>query len=1375
VGVAGTGGTYVSANPNNGLDGGNSTITYNGTTVTAGGGKGGGGKIAVFGNSTGTVGAGGTQSGGDSGSGNGSDGSGGAGGQSYNGGAGAPAPSGTNTPGGIGSSPGGGGGGGQYGDAGGGAVGGNGGDGKVLLTFTLPVITIASNNPNLCVGDLLSVVNPCADATYTWRKNGNVVATGTTYTPTEAGNYTVIASYNYNYSGGSPTIGGGNTTNPSNVLVIKPKSVINSFADTICNNATVTITPIDGVDGTVLAGTTYTWIVVNAGEVHNATSNSGSSFNSGQLVHHTTNMQTAVYQVIPTTEGCSGNPFNISITLRPSDYYSFDTLTVCDNEFPFQYGAITFPENTVTGDYPVHFIPNMYCDSMVMLHLIVNQSYNDTVEIEACRYTIVNYFPVSFTANQDTIVSYLYQSILGCDSLVTLKVKTAYFWSEQTVEICGNEMYYFGNKYLTETGIYFDTLQTAELGCDSVIQLNLIVKPSYFFEEEVDVYGNQMHDWQGRSYQNLPAGQYVVYDSLISILGCDSIYQLTLNVYAQYASYINDTTCLGKPYTQYGFNITPLVTGLWLDTLTFMAQANCDSVIYLTLWVNHTDTTYLTDEICFGETYTQHGFNITPNEIATIYDTLIMQNRLGCDSVLLLTLTVNPYSHNIYEESICLGDRFTLYGFDTIPEHVGMLQLQQTLTSGRGCDSIVLVNLTVNPTYVTNYYDTICQGRNYYKYSFNYADTTFDMVGDFQAVQHLQTITGCDSIRILHLHINPLYSGSYDTIAICASELPIRTGNRILFSPNTYLVNYKTACGCDSTVWLTLQVYPRETLISVAVCAGQSYQSNGFDIPSDSTLTTGYKEYVQYLIGTIGGCDSVVKLQLTINPIYQENIVDTICQGERYNNFGFDTLPNTVGLIEMTQNLTSITGCDSIITLLLTVNQTYITEETAIICSNDIPYLWHGHNYTQSGTYSDPLQTALGCDSVFVLHLIVNNAYHDTTYAAICSSETYRWRDQDYDETGTYNSSNFTTTTGCDSLYTLVLTVNPVFVNIDSVTICSNEHYQWRNHDYTQSGIYYDTLYTIHGCDSIFVLKLRVNPTYFFEEEAYSCDGIAYNWHGKILTVSGIYFDTLQTVLGCDSIYQLTLTVFETREGIELATICQGETYWWNGFPYTRSGEYAITFHDGYCDSTATLLLTVNPIPHTYIHVDICQGQPYEGYGFAVEQEATMLPGTFSLQQLIPTATCDSIVTLVLTVNPVSEITIQDSVWRGYPYLENGFNVSAYQTQEVGDFYYQLTTQNITGCDSIVNLILSVISGTGIYHNDLEKELTLYPNPTTGELRIINHTLQETDNIEIYNMLGQKQPFSIHQGHFFTIDVSHLPAGIYVIKIENYVRKFVKK
>ena len=66
---------------------------------------------------------------------------------------------------------------------------------------------------------------------------------------------------------------------------------------------------------------------------------------------------------------------------------------------------------------------------------------------------------------------------------------------------------------------------------------------------------------------------------------------------------------------------------------------------------------------------------------------------------------------------------------------------------------------------------------------------------------------------------------------------------------------------------------------------------------------------------TIHGCDSVVTLNLTVNPIYTTPITASICEGGVYTENGFNT--NIAGL--STLNFATIHGCDSIVTLNLTI------------------------------------------------------------------------------------------------------------------------------------------------------------------------------------------------------------------------------------------------------------------------------------------------------------------------------------------------------------------------------------------------------------------------------------------------------------------------
>jgi gliding motility-associated-like protein len=65
-------------------------------------------------------------------------------------------------------------------------------------------------------------------------------------------------------------------------------------------------------------------------------------------------------------------------------------------------------------------------------------------------------------------------------------------------------------------------------------------------------------------------------------------------------------------------------------------------------------------------------------------------------------------------------------------------------------------------------------------------------------------------------------------------------------------------------------------------------------------------------------------------------------------------------------------GCDSIITLHLTINRK-VTEQTIAICGGS-SFFAGGADRTASGTYIDTLQTSLSCDSIVTTHLTVHAA-----------------------------------------------------------------------------------------------------------------------------------------------------------------------------------------------------------------------------------------------------------------------------------------------------------------------------------------------------------------------------------------------------------------
>jgi len=73
-----------------------------------------------------------------------------------------------------------------------------------------------------------------------------------------------------------------------------------------------------------------------------------------------------------------------------------------------------------------------------------------------------------------------------------------------------------------------------------------------------------------------------------------------------------------------------------------------------------------------------------------------------------------------------------------------------------------------------------------------------------------------------------------------------------------------------------------------------------------------------------------------------------------------------------TSIFTSTGGCDSIVTLNLAVKPTITNTVNATICSSQLPYNWNSQNYNTQGTYTTTLTASNGCDSIVTLNLTIN-------------------------------------------------------------------------------------------------------------------------------------------------------------------------------------------------------------------------------------------------------------------------------------------------------------------------------------------------------------------------------------------------------------------
>lgn len=121
-------------------------------------------------------------------------------------------------------------------------------------------------------------------------------------------------------------------------------------------------------------------------------------------------------------------------------------------------------------------------------------------------------------------------------------------------------------------------------------------------------------------------------------------------------------------------------------------------------------------------------------------------------------------------------------------------------------------------------------------------------------------------------------------------------------------------------------------------------------------------------------------------------------------------------------------------------------------------------------TYRVSVTDSKGCVDSVVFYAAAADFVTYATQAGICEGQLYPFRGQQYDTAGFYADTVQLFSCGCDTLYTLSLTMNPVPVSIVYDTAINNETYVFNGQQLTQSGVYYDTLVLPGGCDSIITL-----------------------------------------------------------------------------------------------------------------------------------------------------------------------------------------------------------------------------------------------------------------------------------------------------------------
>ena len=307
--------------------------------------------------------------------------------------------------------------------------------------------------------------------------------------------------------------------------------------------------------------------------------------------------------------------------------------------------------------------------------------------------------------------------------------------------------------------------------------------------------------------------------------------------------------------------------------------------------------------------------------------------------------------------------------------------------------------------------------------------------------------------------------------SICEGD-SILLGGEYRFDTGTYFDVYINQAGCDSTILTELTVNESVTTgDAFSICEGDSTLINGEYVSEAGNYTD--------TLSTIQGCDSIISVSLSIAPTFTGSDEAAICEGDSIllggeYRFEAGTYADT---------LTAINGCDSIVDVELSLNSTYSFDDQVTICEGDSALIG-GEYQMDAGIYTEEFSTVQGCDSIYNTELIVNQNVENSVSEQICAGDSLLIGEEYETEAGTYMAV-FESSTGCDSTVTVELSVTELDTEVEQaidmgVQVANpieEADYQWLDCD--------QGLTAIDNANS--VIYDGMNGNFAFEVSAFGC------------------------------------------------------------------------------------------------------------------------------------------------------------------------------------------------------------------------------------------------------------------------------------------------
>lgn len=353
----------------------------------------------------------------------------------------------------------------------------------------------------------------------------------------------------------------------------------------------------------------------------------------------------------------------------------------------------------------------------------------------------------------------------------------------------------------------------------------------------------------------------------------------------------------------------------------------------------------------------------------------------------------NPDADSIPNYIVCSGGTLTvpLFSSDTAATFNVLVNIHPDIVGaipGNFVDTLTQVLINNSTEIVTLDYTAIPESRGCLGDPLNFTVSVYPT--PVINAQFDETICKGDSIELTYiLEGEGPFTIEYNANGEPQAEI-ISDTTRITLkvspdSSTTYSVTKVTGSqGCFANVSedIFLEVRPTtEIMLTPVICEGESY------IYEDDTLrVTGVYPYV-YPNANNFLCDSTIIIDLTVGLNYRDTLVERICEGSFFTvgNNNYDKTGTYVAVLQ------SILGCDSIVVLNLTVNDSIRVKDQLIINDNGTSngiisinveggrppysYLWNNDETTPLiqnlpfGNYTLTVTDIDSCQSVFTFEV----------------------------------------------------------------------------------------------------------------------------------------------------------------------------------------------------------------------------------------------------------------------------------------------------------------------------------------------------------------------------------------------------------------------